>query len=758
MKKMKNWLYLMLMVLGLCGVVEGALPGEVIINEFYWHTTGNGPDHYEAVELLVTKNDVNLNGVRVSDRNEWNVIDEGQCTINDQGKGFLTGLRSGTLLVIFNGYGEDDTDASDYVLKLYAQSSPYCDVGATGEAFLLNDKGDNLHLSQGDTEQLDFIKYRSSDYKETGGGDPGKCIWKGGKDGYIDVGTYRLNTGTRYMGNSIEGNDEPKQWENYIETYPMSNNLGLPNGGPNSDWIQALRDKSAAVSNPSGAKAETSEPQQANANQVIWYQAHRGGVAEMPENTLAAYRYSWNLGGIPEADIGTTSDGVFICLHDATLARTTNAPDAVKNIKVSELTFKEIRKWDAGVKFSSKYAGEKVPALTEVFAEMQNHPERQVYLDLKELDLKKLGAMIEKYGVGRQVIFCYKDQEKLVEFRNIAPGVRTMLWIGGKDKPEQIKMKFEQALQTGFKSLDQVQLHLHRVKSEQDRVIYQVEPAYLQYALQKTKAAGIQLQVLPFEFDEASLRNLLDIGIRWYATDYPQKFVSVVNRWKLGDKQAAPAWKGKEHSAVISAHRHNWWSARHEQVLDQIKGKVDLIFVGDSITHGWEKAGKELWDKYYAPRNAVNMGFSGDRTQHVLWRFEHGEIDGISPKLAILMIGTNNSNKQDNTAEEIADGIKAICAQMRWKLPKTKILILSIFPRGEKPSPQREKNAKASELAAQIADNDMIYYLNINDKFLEADGTLSTDIMPDLLHPNEKGYKIWAEAIEPTVAKLMGEN
>ena len=217
--------------------------------------------------------------------------------------------------------------------------------------------------------------------------------------------------------------------------------------------------------------------------------------------------------------------------------------------------------------------------------------------------------------------------------------------------------------------------------------------------------------------------------------------------------------EGKTHSAVTPAHRHSWWALRHQAVLERIKrGNVDLIFVGDSITHDWEDAGKTLWDKYYAPRNAVNMGFSGDMTQHVLWRFDHGEIDGISPKLAVLMIGTNNSDGKDNTAEEIADGIKVICCKVRTKLPKTKILILGIFPRGEKPSPQREKNDKASVLASQIADGDMIHYLNINDKFLEDDGTLPKDIMPDLLHPNTKGYEIWAEGIEPKVAELMGES
>jgi lysophospholipase L1-like esterase len=214
--------------------------------------------------------------------------------------------------------------------------------------------------------------------------------------------------------------------------------------------------------------------------------------------------------------------------------------------------------------------------------------------------------------------------------------------------------------------------------------------------------------------------------------------------------------EGELHTATTPTPRHNWWDDRHDQVLERIeKGNVDLIFIGDSITHAWENAGKQVWNKYYTTRNAVNMGFSGDRTQHVLWRFDHGEIDSISPKLAVLMIGTNNSNGDDNTAEEIADGIKTICCRLRQKLPETKILILAIFPRGAGPSLQREKNNRASELASQIANKNMIHYLNINDKLLEDDGTLSKDIMPDLLHPNEQGYKIWAEAIEPKIVELM---
>lgn len=229
--------------------------------------------------------------------------------------------------------------------------------------------------------------------------------------------------------------------------------------------------------------------------------------------------------------------------------------------------------------------------------------------------------------------------------------------------------------------------------------------------------------------------------------------------------------EGKTHSAVTPVNRDNvdWWMPRHQQVLDRVaQGNVDLIWVGDSITHGWENQGKAVWEQYYSKRNAVNMGFGGDRTQHVLWRFENGEIDGISPKLVVLMIGTNNSNGTDNTAEEIADGIKAICAQIRAKLPKTKILMLAIFPRGDAEqrknkvqaaafNDQWAKNKKASELASTIADGKHIYYLDINDKFLDAEGKLPEDIMPDFLHPNQKGYELWAEAIEPQVKKLMNE-
>jgi len=196
----------------------------------------------------------------------------------------------------------------------------------------------------------------------------------------------------------------------------------------------------------------------------VYFQAHRGGLREVPEHTMETYRYAWNLGGLPEADIYTTQDDVIICLHDKTLARTTNAPDSIKDKDVSELAFAQIRELDAGIYFGPSFAGRKVPSLAEVFEELKAHPEWQLYLDLKKVDLEKLGALIEEYEVGHQIIFAHHLQENLIRFSQIAPEVRTMLWIGGT--PEEIRGKFLAALDSGFEGLNQVQLHLHNKSSE----------------------------------------------------------------------------------------------------------------------------------------------------------------------------------------------------------------------------------------------------------------------------------------------------
>ena len=218
-------------------------------------------------------------------------------------------------------------------------------------------------------------------------------------------------------------------------------------------------------------------------------------------------------------------------------------------------------------------------------------------------------------------------------------------------------------------------------------------------------------------------------------------------------------------NATTPAHRmksdeKNWWQERHEsKAIEAKKNKWDIIFLGDSITHSWETAGKKTWNKYYQKRRALNLGFSGDRTEHVLWRLDNGEFEEVQPKVVVLMIGTNNTGHRKDPPKAIAAGVEKIIDRINTKSPTTKILLLAIFPRSEKVSdPQRKNNDRANALIKQLTKKDGVTYLDINERFLLPDGTLSKEIMPDLLHPKQKGYAIWAEAIEPSLRALLAED
>jgi lysophospholipase L1-like esterase len=204
-----------------------------------------------------------------------------------------------------------------------------------------------------------------------------------------------------------------------------------------------------------------------------------------------------------------------------------------------------------------------------------------------------------------------------------------------------------------------------------------------------------------------------------------------------------------------------WWLPRHQEKLagtTAAKGMIDLLWIGDSITHSWEGQGKPVWEKYYANRKAFNLGFSGDRTEQVLWRFRNDALACISPKLAIVMIGTNNTGHRKDPAVETAAGIEAIVQSLRWRLPNTKILLLGIFPRGaDKKDEFRMLNDQVNRRIAKFADNKVVFFKDVSGVFLAKDGTISREVMKDLLHPTEQGYALWAEAIEPLVKQLMGE-
>jgi beta-glucosidase len=212
-------------------------------------------------------------------------------------------------------------------------------------------------------------------------------------------------------------------------------------------------------------------------------------------------------------------------------------------------------------------------------------------------------------------------------------------------------------------------------------------------------------------------------------------------------RDGEPSWKERFHAVTSQPNRRR----RH------------IILIGDSITQGWENTGADAWSRAYPGRpdepiaqrqenfNPLNLGFSGDHTQHVLWRLEHSKIDELRPRVAVIMIGTNNRNGDDHTAEQIAEGITAIVESVRAKLPPTEIILLGIFPRGERPDAQREKISRVNEIIRKLDEAPLVTYLDIGAKLMNADGTISRDIMPEFLHLSPKGYEIWAEAMKEAI-------
>ena len=183
---------------------------------------------------------------------------------------------------------------------------------------------------------------------------------------------------------------------------------------------------------------------------------------------------------------------------------------------------------------------------------------------------------------------------------------------------------------------------------------------------------------------------------------------------------------------------------------------VQLIFDGDSITDGWRGGGKVIWEERYAKFNAFNFGISGDRTENVLWRIRQGQLQGFNPRLVAIMIGTNNIG---GVPENIADGIKEIVVAYQKSCPEAVILLQAIFPRREQPSdPARAWIKSVNELISNLADGKKVIFVDFSDKFLQADGTLSREVMPDFLHPAPKGYQIWADAIQPIIDRYLGRS
>lgn len=213
--------------------------------------------------------------------------------------------------------------------------------------------------------------------------------------------------------------------------------------------------------------------------------------------------------------------------------------------------------------------------------------------------------------------------------------------------------------------------------------------------------------------------------------------------------------------AAMAIRGDNHWPSRYLEKRNEIvdgSGEYDIVMVGDSITHHWESAkGRELFAELKKKYRILNLGYGGDRTEHVAWRMENGELEGYKAKLFTLMIGTNNTGHNRSRPADIAEGVKRIIGDIRERHPESKIVLMPIFPRGATADDKlRVNNEKANAIIKNYADGQTVLWLDFNAKFLTEDGTLTNDIMYDLLHPTEKGFQIWWNALEPVVQEIVG--
>jgi lysophospholipase L1-like esterase len=201
-----------------------------------------------------------------------------------------------------------------------------------------------------------------------------------------------------------------------------------------------------------------------------------------------------------------------------------------------------------------------------------------------------------------------------------------------------------------------------------------------------------------------------------------------------------------------------WWQQRHEKILDQLDPATEIVFIGDSITQGWEEDGAAIFAENFSDWKTLNLGFCSDHTHHVLWRLRNGELKGLNPKVVILLIGTNNTGREAlQAASETSAGIVDIVSEVHAQCPDCKVLLLAILPRNTNPEEApRRRNDEINRLVSTLPESmPFVTYKNLNHLFLEADGRLRKDLMPDLLHPSEQGYQIWAEALIPILEKLL---
>ena len=199
--------------------------------------------------------------------------------------------------------------------------------------------------------------------------------------------------------------------------------------------------------------------------------------------------------------------------------------------------------------------------------------------------------------------------------------------------------------------------------------------------------------------------------------------------------------------------------ARQDEVLRRVReakpADARVVFIGDSITEGWENAGLEAWKRDFAPLGALEIGVGGDRTEHLLWRLQQAPLKPLDPKVVVLMIGTNNASTGRDTGELIVRGVRAVVDELHAQCPGAKVLVLDIPPRGMKMNPLRGIVLQVNQALSQAAWPEGVRFVRVADQFTGGDGSIDPAVMPDFLHFSPRGYELWAKAILPEVTSAM---
>lgn len=195
---------------------------------------------------------------------------------------------------------------------------------------------------------------------------------------------------------------------------------------------------------------------------------------------------------------------------------------------------------------------------------------------------------------------------------------------------------------------------------------------------------------------------------------------------------------------------------RQTEVLRRAReaAAAPVVFLGDSITQGWEGAGRAVWERELAPLGALNLGVSGDRTEHLLWRLQEAPLARLEPKVVVVLIGTNNLGHGSSDAEQTLAGVRAVLAAVREQVPAAQVLLLEIFPRGERMNALRGDIAQINQ-ALRARPGEQVRTLALGDRWVNADGTLAQDVLPDLLHLSELGYRQWSEGLLPALREAL---